>query len=557
MFKNVKLKEKALGFYGRYKAEICSAIAGMIIFILVYGYRLLNPMNISWMYHGLSSDFTQHYLGWRGFRNSAWTFPIGLMDQLTYPDKVSIIYTDSIPLFAIFFKILSPILPNSFQYFGLWGIMTYALNGIVAAKILKRYLNSLLNIVLGSLFFMLSFQMVERMYYHSALAAHWMLLIPIYFILIRREMPLKDKAVAWGIIGVLCPLVHSYFILFDGIILVGFIIGIILDKNGMEKDMKARLLTSCAVLMAFVASGLLMLYVLGAFHNSIADLSGNVENYGLDLNAFFNEMRAGYFPEYLPYRKGHRIYYLGAGMLILTACTLIRIIKKKELSFFRERKNTFIALTATYIIALLVACSPLITLNGQTVIHYSLPDFIMNIWSVFRNTARTSWVCIYLIFIFAICADSFVKADREKKTAILIFAFMIQFLDMSPYIIERHGKIIAETNVKEFDPHLGTSYLDTLIADHGIKHIVFGPIYDYDFKYLTGYAMSRHLTTNVFRLAQGSRRNNEEVFRTELYNPDGESLYIIRAEDSAYAYDDCGINWLDTGEFIIGIVGEW
>lgn len=42
---------------------------------------------------------------------------------------VSVLYTDSIPLFAIFFKALSPLLPETFQYFGLFGLMCYMLNG--------------------------------------------------------------------------------------------------------------------------------------------------------------------------------------------------------------------------------------------------------------------------------------------------------------------------------------------------------------------------------------------------------------------------------------------
>ena len=38
------------------------------------------------------------------YRNSDWHFPIGMIDSLVYPNQTSVIYTDSIPLFAIFFK---------------------------------------------------------------------------------------------------------------------------------------------------------------------------------------------------------------------------------------------------------------------------------------------------------------------------------------------------------------------------------------------------------------------------------------------------------------------
>ncbi|MCR4745944.1 MAG: DUF6311 domain-containing protein, partial [Lachnospiraceae bacterium] len=415
---SLNLKTRLKSVYGRHNVEFMAAAVGMLVFILVYGYKILNPMNISWMYHGLSTDFTQHYLGWKGFRNSAWTFPIGLMDQLTYPDKVSIIYTDSIPIFALFFKLFNPILPDRFQYFGFWGILTYALNGVFASMILKRYLKSKLNVILGSLFFIFSFQMLERMYFHSALAAHWLILLPIYLILIRRELSLKKKIFLWGIVGALCPLIHSYFILFDGIILAGFMLAVIIDRDGMEDSNKKRLIAAGLSFLSFVLVGLFTLFILGAFDNTVADLNGSVDNFGLDLNAFFNEMGAGYFPEVFSYRKGHRIYYLGAGIIILTMITAIQIIRHKDWEFFKKRKNTIIAIAATYVLALIVACSPTITLNGNVIIHYPLPELVKNIWSVFKNTARTSWVCIYLIFIFAICAD-YKYVSRELKTSFL------------------------------------------------------------------------------------------------------------------------------------------
>ena len=74
------------------------------------------------------------------YRNGDWTFPIGLTDQLAYPYYTSVIFTDSIPIFAVFFKLLSPILPANFQYFGFWGILCFGLQGMLAAKILKKFL---------------------------------------------------------------------------------------------------------------------------------------------------------------------------------------------------------------------------------------------------------------------------------------------------------------------------------------------------------------------------------------------------------------------------------
>ena len=116
-------------------------IVGIFIFINIYGLQLLDFTNVEWLLNSTREeslwDLTQHYLGWVYYRNSDWHFPIGLMDGL-YSSPVSIVYTDSIPLFAIFFKILSPILPATFQYFGLFGLLCYALTGGFAALITRR-----------------------------------------------------------------------------------------------------------------------------------------------------------------------------------------------------------------------------------------------------------------------------------------------------------------------------------------------------------------------------------------------------------------------------------
>lgn len=84
-------------------------------FCVMYGTAILNPTNTDIPNSG---DILQHHLGWLAFRNNPWFFPIGMFNSLTYPNPISIIYTDSIPLLAVFFKILSPLLPVNFQYWG-------------------------------------------------------------------------------------------------------------------------------------------------------------------------------------------------------------------------------------------------------------------------------------------------------------------------------------------------------------------------------------------------------------------------------------------------------
>ena len=56
-------------------------IGAIIVFWGTYGHRILNPSYLDVCY--LRGDWTQHYYGWVGFRNSDWQFPLGLYDTNT------------------------------------------------------------------------------------------------------------------------------------------------------------------------------------------------------------------------------------------------------------------------------------------------------------------------------------------------------------------------------------------------------------------------------------------------------------------------------------------
>lgn len=78
------------------------ATVSLLVFISIYGVNVLNPTYTDWLMAG--GDARQHYMGWNAFRTSEWLFPFGLENNLAYPYKVSVIFTDSLPLFAIILK---------------------------------------------------------------------------------------------------------------------------------------------------------------------------------------------------------------------------------------------------------------------------------------------------------------------------------------------------------------------------------------------------------------------------------------------------------------------
>ena len=87
-----------------YQILFCiGSLIGILCFLCVYGVKILDFSYTEWLMNG-DMDLRQHFLGWCHFRSSDWHLPIGLIDSLSDPIRVSVIWTDSIPLFAVLFK---------------------------------------------------------------------------------------------------------------------------------------------------------------------------------------------------------------------------------------------------------------------------------------------------------------------------------------------------------------------------------------------------------------------------------------------------------------------
>ena len=123
----------------KYRWPLTGALLGVLVFLAVYGVRVLDPTSVDWILNSLSPDPAQHYLGWELFRRSPVHLPyIGANYNAVYPFRTSVLFTDSLPLAALFFKLLGGILPTRFQYFGWWGLLCYALQGGLAQAVIAR-----------------------------------------------------------------------------------------------------------------------------------------------------------------------------------------------------------------------------------------------------------------------------------------------------------------------------------------------------------------------------------------------------------------------------------
>ena len=542
------------------------AVLSAVIFCCTFGFRVLDPTYTDWLMTGESipqfhfdvknpdyrpygRDLKQHYMGWKAYRTSAWHFPIGMIDNLAYPEQVSMIYVDCIPLFAVFFKILSPILPASFQYFGLWGILCFILQGVLALRILKKYTVNPLIAIPASLLFVLVPAMIRRMFFHTALAGQWILLLaiePIFNDEKYRQNPRK-LYILTCLIGVLTAFIHLYFTLMCGIILLGVCLQDILKRKTAKRSLA---LIGLYILFAAAATALL-----GGFSSPVEGSYGGLGAFSFNLNGFINPLGWSTIFQTRPLLN-HWQYegfaYLGAGCLLLAFAAFILFLasgRAKEL-WLRHWK-TAAALLAIMIISVAFAASPFVTL-GNRLLYIEPPQWLWDLWSIFRATGRVAWGPIYIVML---CSCVAVCKLLDKRGACVLLAAMlaVQIYDIHPALQQKRQSYGNERFYET--PLADAAFWEDVANDPEIRHIVFysspGDAYMYAF---ADFATDHGKTVNDFYFARPvSPELLEKNLNTALQTLPEDTLFIFMGEDRENAaYRDYSLFCYDVDGLVVG-----
>lgn len=536
--------------------NIVAALLGGIAFALIYGIKILNPLYTDWLLTG--GDPSQHYLGWEFFRRSSWYFPFGLTDQLAYPLKTSVIYTDSIPIFAVFFKLFRSILPRQFQYFGIWGLLCFVLQGYYAAKILGERSSSKTVILVGSVFFIVSPIMVFRMYYHTALAAHWLILLAIYFYS-KHEKEYRDifkPVMQWGILGILIGSIHLYFVPMCGAILLGYI----LCSIWKERKVRIRFFYPG---ISFSVGLFLTIYLLGGFSSGADTGTNNLGLFSFNLNAFLNPMSYSTLLKNTSlwnwpfYTQGQYegFSYLGMGIILLCACGIVLMVK----NIFRRRKpSVYQVMTVLMSIGLIaLAVSPTITWNDKLLLQLPYSSTIYKYWGIFGSCGRMAWPVVYFLMIFGITSIGNMKWKRKEiSCVVLILACLVQVVDLSGQLYKRHENYSEKVVYQS--PLAGTVW-DDIISSGEYKHVVWVThnVDHDDVIQVAVYAMKNDMTMGNFYFARGI--DKRDIIEEQLQNTSEDCVYVFLKSDDTFEYEvyenyEDVLHFYPCGDYMIGTV---
>ena len=467
---------------------IIGAIIGLVAFLIIYGVDVLSFTNVNWLTDSAALeklwDLTQHYNGWLYYRQTPWTFPIGMTEGVC-SESISIAYMDSIPLFAIIFKILSPILPASFQYFGLYELITYMLMGGFGALITFKYSkNVILNSISAGLF-VVSPVLLKRTFYHTALSSHFLILMAICLWIYRDKMSYKKYVVLWTLLTVLTVLINPYYTpMVYGILLLSIVQDIIANKEWKK---------SILLIILPIVGAIIIGWIIGLFAGSQSVSGASLERVSFNLNQFFNPadpviihdtkrpvatndvMSYSKFIEPMALGSAWQMEgfsYLGFGMILML------IVGAFNGLFYIEKKlnKGNVRLLVSYIIPIvlggavftLLAMGPVGTFGESTIYHLNWPESIYNLFAMFRTCGRLIWPVYYGIY--AIVLIIFAKTIKGSKWIwlILIVCTIIQLIDIGSMVTYKHSiysKIGYNEEVTD-NPLLTSDRMTELAKDH-------------------------------------------------------------------------------------------
>lgn len=407
--------------YSTFKYQIFLIITSISFCFYLLGPNYISPLNSEWLFSG---DLSTYQLGWQFFKLDEWRFPLGINPNYGIYLNSSVVFSDSLPLFAIFFKIFKNFLPSEFQYFSIWILVCVYLQLFFSFKIIYKITNNLLYSAISSLFFGIATVFIHRSGIHLSLFGQWIILSFFYV-----ELLDKNKFYYKNLIILLSTTIHFYFTI---ILLIIFFIEKVIDYFRNKKLIKSILIQTSIILF----SSLFLMYIIGYFSLNLDDgLGWGYGYYNFNLNSFFNPVGQTNISEVIwsnflakrEFQNGQieGFSYLGVSGFIFLIIFLFNMFNKRNNIIYSNIKIFTIC-----VIFLILSTSNNIYFDQTSIINIPLNKFFYAIANIIRASGRLIWPIYYLIFIVGII---FIYQNFQKKISLLIILILllVQIVDIS------------------------------------------------------------------------------------------------------------------------------
>jgi|TARA_Y100000310_G_scaffold331040_1_gene403894 hypothetical protein len=423
-------------FFIKNKINFLFLFISFICIVAVLGIKNISFQSTAWLYGNNDASFMQ--LGWYFFQNDIWRFPLGSNPNYGEEIASSIVYTDSIPILAFLFKSIRSLIPGNFQYFSFWYFLCFFFQLFFSFKILKKFTNSDLYSLVGSIFFLIAPIFIFKINWHGSAAMGGLLLCTLYLGLTKE---INESKLSWIVLIIVASLIE-YSSMLMIIVVYSFlrIINFTFDKKSFFELTKDFFLISSLLLFT--------LYITGYFEIRMGDTLGiGFGVYKLNLLSPFDSFQSFNniaWSRFLPDIKLTReeelesFNYFGLGQILMLLLSFLFFLnnnyKKNLLSIRNNKKIKAFILISVFMT--LWALSNKVSFGSYTLIEIPLNKYIFAALSLAKNTGRMFWIVNYFLLILSIII---IYNCFEKKVSLSIISLflIIQATDVSVGIKSR------------------------------------------------------------------------------------------------------------------------
>ena len=398
---------RAYGYILRTNNKL-AVLNGLLAYWFVTRFNGFWPLHTNWLFNVRDEnvDASANYLGWEFFRhNSLLQWPIGKISTVGPVGGSSVAMTDSLPLLAILFKPFTFWFDTPFQYFGIWIFVCFILQAVFASKLLSLWVSNRFIVFLGTFFFTFAPALLDRMRFHLPLAAHWVVLAPMYLYFSKNK-----KILPWLILGSITVFIHAYLIpLVAAVFLAHELASLSKSRTALVRFFRNVLLFIAVQGVSAFQSGLFIFGFKSGVKSGFGDFSANVltlvdparqsTSAGNTWSLRFPNIAEG------PYQY-EGFAFVGSGvialMFILLACQIVRLPIRRSLVNATLTCLVFLVvsqvgnfpLTVSVLVALLVILATEFNMTGissERLLVYLSIVVLVSFWSFSNQIQIADW----------------------------------------------------------------------------------------------------------------------------------------------------------------------
>ncbi|HEX4523118.1 MAG TPA: DUF6311 domain-containing protein [Casimicrobiaceae bacterium] len=413
----------------RVAPAVTAALLGPLVFFVLFDPRLLDPSYFQWLFW-LPDPATQ-FLGWHFFRLEGWHLPPGAATNYGMEMGSSIVFTDSIPLLALLFKLVRAALPDKFQYFGVWMLACYTLQAVFAWLLSGMATRLVAPRLVITALFVLSPLLPDRAIGHYALMAQWLVLAALYLYL---RAPTRLATASWCFLICGAALIHAY--------LLYMVLAVAVADAARRRwiDRTATTLDTVRSTLVIATALLATMWAGGYFRIPAASFSGGTDYYGryaANLNALWNPQWGSLFLPEQPTIPGAGLEgygYLGLGVLAMLPIAAYAWWRNPR----GRAARRYLPLAAVALLLWAIALSNQVAWGDRVLFVAPLPDRVLELVAMVRASGRLLWVGYYALML-AVVAIIVRNLAAPAATLVLLIGLALQIADLSPRYLSLHA----------------------------------------------------------------------------------------------------------------------